>query len=87
MEKIKFGAEGFSCVDEQCRVMKRKEVGIEAEMGVAVMGGWAGGWLGIGMAKWQKAQELAQTVWSVSQLSPSLSNFGEISQPHVFFHQ
>lgn len=49
--------------------------------------GWVGGWLGIGMAKWQKAQELAQTVWSVSQLSPSLSNFGEISQPHVFFHQ
>lgn len=44
MEKIKFGAEGFSCVAEQCRVMKRKEAGIEAEMGVAVMGGWADGW-------------------------------------------
>lgn len=36
------------------------------------------------MTKWQKVQELAQTVWSVSQLSPSLSNFGEISQPRVF---
>lgn len=46
--------------------------------------GWVGGWLGVGMTKWQKVQELAQTVWSVSQLSPSLSNFGEISQPHVF---
>lgn len=43
------------------------------------------GWLGDGMTKWQKAQHLAQTVWSVSQLNPSLSNFGEISQPHFFF--
>lgn len=36
------------------------------------------------MTKWQKAQDLAHTVWSVSQLNPSLSNFGEISQPHFF---
>lgn len=44
MEKIKFGAEGFSCLDETGRVMKRKEMEIEAEMGVVVMGEWANGW-------------------------------------------
>lgn len=44
MEKIKFGAEGFSCLDEKGRGMKRKKTGIEAETGVLVMGEWVDGW-------------------------------------------
>lgn len=44
MKKIDFGAEGFSCLDEKSRAMKRKETGIEADTGGGVMGEWADGW-------------------------------------------
>lgn len=43
MEKIKFGAEGFSCLYEKGRGMKGKEMGIEVETGVVVMGEWTDG--------------------------------------------